>query len=265
MNPTLTRRLWHQITGVLVPIWLVAGLACVVMYRDSSFGPWLVVHLLLLGAVSTAILIWSQHFADSLLKNTAPGGRRWLGVRLAAHTVGAVLVVLGLTTAHWPVVLAGAILVGGNAIVHAVILVRQMHGALPARFAPLVRYYIAASGCLVAGVTLGVLMAHPGSTLVGAGTAAAPGEYYERLYIAHLGLNLLGWVGLTVIGTVALLLPTVLHSRVLQTTVAATKSTLPTLVAGLVILSAGSSSIFPAPAIPSNTTRPPGRTSWVAR
>ncbi|MDJ0338713.1 multicopper oxidase domain-containing protein [Cryobacterium sp. PH31-O1] len=232
MKPSLKRRLWHQVTGMLVPAWLTLGIVSVVLYRASSFGPWLMVHLLLLGALSTAILVWSQHFADSLLKNTAPGGRYWLGVRLTVHTVGAALVMIGMTGVWLHVVLTGGILVGLNAVVHATILVRQLRGALPARFAPLVRYYIASAGCLVVGVTLGVLMAHPGST--------AAGDYYERLYIAHIGLNLLGWVGLTVIGTVALLLPTVLHSRVLSTTQAASRATLPLLLAGLVVLGAGS-------------------------
>lgn len=238
MKPSLKRRLWHQITGMLVPAWLVLGIVSVVLYRGSSFGPWLMVHLLLLGALSTAILVWSQHFADSLLKNTAPGGRYWLGVRLTVHTVGAATVMIGMTGAWWYAVLAGGILVGINALVHATILVRQLRGALPARFSPLVRYYIAAAGCLVVGVTLGILMAHPGSTA--AGDAAAAADSYERLYIAHIGLNLLGWVGLTVIGTVALLLPTVLHSRVLSTTTAAARPTLPILLAGLVVLGSGS-------------------------
>ncbi|TFD61745.1 copper oxidase [Cryobacterium suzukii] len=231
MKPSLKRRLWHQITGMLVPVWLILGIVSVVLYRGSSFGPWLMVHLLLLGALSTAILVWSQHFADSLLKNTAPGGRSWLGVRLTVHTVGAAMVMIGITGAWWHVVLTGGILVGLNAIVHATILVRQLRGALPARFAPLVRYYIAAAGCLVVGVTLGIWMAHPGNS--------AAGDYYDRLYVAHIGLNLLGWVGLTVIGTVALLLPTVLRSRVLSTTRAAARPTLPTLLAGLVVLGAG--------------------------
>ncbi|WP_104191483.1 multicopper oxidase domain-containing protein [Cryobacterium sp. Y82] len=231
MKPSLKRRLWHQITGMLVPVWLILGIVSVVLYRGSSFGPWLMVHLLLLGALSTAILVWSQHFADSLLKNTAPGGRYWLGVRLTVHTIGAALVMIGITGAWWHVVLTGGILVGLNAVVHATILVRQLRGALPARFAPLVRYYIAAAGCLVVGVTLGIWMAHP--------VSSAAGDYYDRLYIAHIGLNLLGWVGLTVIGTVALLLPTVLRSRVLSTTRAAARPTLLTLLAGLVVLGAG--------------------------
>jgi nitrite reductase (NO-forming) len=88
-----------------------------------------VVHLLLLGAVSTAILIWSQHFADTLLRRSAAGGRISLGARLAVHTVGAVSVLIGIVGGWWPIVLIGGILVGANALAHSVILVNQSRGA----------------------------------------------------------------------------------------------------------------------------------------
>jgi nitrite reductase (NO-forming) len=87
-----------------------------------------------------------------------------------------------------------------------------------------VRYYIAAGATLAVGVTLGVLLARPDISA----------EAHDRLFIAHIGMNLLGWVGLTVIGTIALLWPTVLH-----TTKAATRGTLPLLLAGLVVLGLG--------------------------
>jgi nitrite reductase (NO-forming) len=187
------------------------------------------VHLLLLGAVSSAVLIWSQHFADTLLRHPAPGGRASLGWRLAAHTVGAVLVITGMIGGWWIVVLAGGIVVGANALAHGAILAVQSRGALPSRFAPLVRYYIAAGVALAIGVTLGVLMARMHDSE----------EAYARLFIGHIGLNLLGWVGLTVIGTVALLWPTILHVRVHDGTRAAARATLPLLLAGLAVLGLG--------------------------
>ncbi|TFC18078.1 copper oxidase [Cryobacterium algoritolerans] len=224
----MSRRLWHILTGALVPAWLLLTLVAVLIHRFLPVAPWLMVHLLLLGAVSSAILIWSQHFGDTLLRRQALGGRTSLGARLAAHTVGAILVITGIVGEWWPVVLAGGILVGGNALAHAAILLAQSRGALPARFAPLVRYYIAAGVALAFGVTAGVLMAR----------TDIDGEPFERLFIAHIGLNLLGWVGLTVVGTVALLWPTVLHARV-QTTRAAARGTLPLFIAGLTLLVAG--------------------------
>lgn len=223
----MSRRLWHILTGALVPAWLFLTLVAVLIHRFLPVAPWLMVHLLLLGAVSSAILIWSQHFADTLLRHEAVGGRTSLGARLAAHTIGTILVITGIVGGWWPVVLAGGILVGGNALAHAAILLTQSRGALPARFAPLVRYYMAAGVALALGVTAGVLMARTDE-----------GEPFERLFIAHIGLNLLGWVGLTVVGTVALLWPTVLHARV-QSTRATARGTLTVFIAGLILLVAG--------------------------
>ncbi|TFC81560.1 copper oxidase [Cryobacterium cheniae] len=224
----MNRRLWHRITGLLTPAWLLLTLIAVLIHRFIPVAPWLMVHLLFLGAVSTAILVWSQHFADTLLRHPAPGGRASLAARLGAHTVGAVLVITGIVGGWWPLVLAGGILVGANALAHALLLFRQSRGALPARFAPLVRYYIAAGIALAIGVALGVLMAR----------TDIDGDPFERMFIAHIGLNLLGWVGLTVIGTVALLWPTVLHARV-QTTRASNRGTLPLFLAGLAVLGLG--------------------------
>ncbi|RJT90131.1 copper oxidase, partial [Cryobacterium melibiosiphilum] len=235
MKHSTAQKLWHRTTGMLVPVWLLLGLVAAALAQAAAFGPWLMVHLLLLGGVSTAILVWSQYFADSLLKNTAPGGRASLGVRLAVHTVGAATVMTGIVYGWWIVTLIGGILVGGTALLHAALLIGQLRGALPARFSRLVRYYVASASALIVGVTLGVMMAHPESSIIN-----TAGEYYERLYIGHLALNLLGWIGLTVIGTVALLWPTVLRSPVVQTTAAAARSTLPILVGGLTVITVGS-------------------------
>ncbi|MDJ0322299.1 multicopper oxidase domain-containing protein [Cryobacterium sp. PH31-AA6] len=224
----MSRRLWHILTGVLVPAWLFLTLIAVLIHRFLPVAPWLMVHLLFLGAVSSAILIWSQHFADTLLRRQAAGGRTSLGLRLAAHTVGAILVITGIVGGWWPVVLVGGSLVAGNAVAHAAILLAQSKGSLPGRFAPLVRYYIAAGVALALGVTAGVLMAR----------TDVDGEPFERLFIAHIGLNLLGWVGLTVVGTVALLWPTVLHARV-QTTRASAPGTLSLFLGGLSLLVVG--------------------------
>jgi nitrite reductase (NO-forming) len=221
-------RLWHIVSGSLVPAWLAAAVVLTVLHRMVPSSGWLLVHLLLLGAVSTAILIWSQHFADTLLRRKALGHRISLGLRLSAHTVGAIAVMTGIVAGWFPLVLIGGILVGLNALAHAVVIVGQSRGAMPGRFAPLVRYYVASAVMLAGGVVLGILMAR----------LDGGGEAYERLFIGHLGLNLLGWVGLAVIGTVALLWPTVLHTRVSGATVAA-GHTLAVLVGGLGLLVLG--------------------------
>ncbi|TFC06504.1 copper oxidase [Cryobacterium adonitolivorans] len=224
----MKNRLWHIVSGILVPAWLAAAVVFTVLHRLVPSSGWLLVHLLLLGAVSTAILIWSQHFADTLLRRKALGHRFSLGLRLSAHTVGAILVMTGMVIDAYPLVLVGGILVGLNAIMHAVVIVSQSRGAMPGRFAPLVRYYVASALMLAGGVVLGILMAR----------LDGGGEDYERLFIGHLGLNLLGWVGLTVIGTIALLWPTVLHTRVEGATLAG-GHTLTVLVGALGLLALG--------------------------
>ncbi|MFF2833817.1 multicopper oxidase domain-containing protein [Cellulosimicrobium cellulans] len=217
------RNLWLH---VLVLGWFVAEAVLVVVHRFVPEAVWLMVHVLMLGAVSTAVLVWSQHFADTMLRRQAPGGRPLHVARLVAHTVGALLVVAGLLTDVWSLVVAGGVLVGAGAVTHATVLVLQGRGALPSRFGRLVRYYVVAAACLPVGVTLGVLMARGG-----AGT-----EAYGRLYVAHVTLNVLGWVGLTVLGTLVLLWPTVLRTRIQPDADVAARRALPVLTAGILLV-----------------------------
>ena len=226
----MQRRTWYLQTNSLIAVWLVALGIAVLVHRFVPASGWLMVHLLLLGAVSTAILIWSQHFADTLLRHPALGGRRSLVGRLAAHTTGAVLVVAGMISGWWPLVLIGGILLGLVALVHGLILGQQLRVALPSRFGSLVRYYVAASGSLVIGVGFGVWMANPAT-----GT-----ELHARLYVAHISMNVLGWIGLTAIGTLLLLWPTVLHARLRDTADAVARRALPILAVGVLLLAAAS-------------------------
>jgi len=226
----VSRKRWYLIMNGLVAFWLVAASVIVVAHRFVPSGNWLMVHLLLLGAVSTAILIWSQHFADTLLRRAAPGGRAFHGIRLLGHTVGVAIVVAGMITTLWPLVLAGGVIVGVVVLAHVVVLVAQSRGALPARFAPLVRYYVASGIALAVGVSIGIEMSH----------GALPVGWHERLYSAHLAFNLLGWIGLTVVGTVILLWPTVLHTRVSDAVDGTASRSLMLMISGLLVLGGAS-------------------------
>jgi len=222
----LSRILWYGILNSLVGMWLVAAVVAVLAQRGIPAAQWLIVHLTLLGAGSTAIIVWSQHFADTLLRRGPRGGRIGLGVRLGVHTVGALTVMAGMVGAIWPVVVVGAALVIAAAVTQAVSLARQLSSALPARFAGLVRYYIVAALFLVVGVVLGVLMAN--------GDAA--GDARDRLFLAHITFNVAGWVGVTVVGTVVLLWPTVLHARIAPTVDAAARHALALLAVGVMLV-----------------------------
>ncbi|KQY25606.1 copper oxidase [Cellulomonas sp. Root485] len=228
----MSRASWHLRANALVGAWLVAAALLALAHRAVPAAPWLLVHLLLLGAVSTAILVWSQHFADTLLRRPAWGGRLGLTVRLAVHTVGALAVVIGVVGSTGWLVVAGAVLVAAAALAQVGIMVVQSRAALPSRFSHAVRYYVAAGLVLPVAVACGVLMARGHVSDV----------VHARLYVGHVALALLGWVGLTVLGTLVVLWPTVLHARIEPAQESAGRRALPVVLLGLVLVTAGAAS-----------------------
>lgn len=220
----MSRRNWYLATNSVVLGWLIATIVAVTVHRFVDRPLWLMVHVPLLGAATAAILIWSQHFADTLLRRPAPGGRGSLAIRLALHTGGAAVVVAGMLTASDILVVAGAAAVALAALSHGVLLFIQLRLALPARFALLVRFYVAAALVFIAGIAAGVVIAsHP--------------ELADRLVTAHIVLNAFGWIGLTALGTLVLLWPTVLHARASESSMPA--RALPVLVAGIALAASG--------------------------
>jgi nitrite reductase (NO-forming) len=198
----LSRRAWYALANAIVGCWMLAAGVATVLVAISAAPVWLAVHLLLLGGATSAILFWSQHFADTILRKA--GRRTPLAVRFGAHTVGASTVLAGVLSGEWMLALAGGTVVASVAAWHGAALAVRLRRALPSRFAPLVRYYVAASLALLVGVALGVIMAR----------SDLPETVHDRMFVAHVALNVLGWVGLTVVGTVVLLWPTVLHARI---------------------------------------------------
>ena len=212
-----------------VVVWLLA-VAVVALAHPALPAPrWLLIHLLLLGAVSHAILVWSRHFADALLHTAPqPGDRRRQSARLVLLDGGALLVVVGVTTATWPVTVLGAAGVVGAVGWHGVALARQIRRALPGRFRSTVRYYLAAAALLPVGAVLGTLLARG---------LADPWD--DRVTMAHAVVNVLGWMGLTVVGTLVTLWPTMLRTRVDDLAERSARRALPVLVAGVLVAAAG--------------------------
>ncbi|WP_341358800.1 multicopper oxidase domain-containing protein [Georgenia sp. M64] len=228
--PGLDRRTWHVRVNAVVVAWLVAAVVVAVVHRWVPGAEWLMTHLLLLGAVGSAILIWSAHFADTLLGRPAPGGQRFMVVRLAAHNAGALGVVAGLSAGHETLTTSGGLLVATTALVHGAVIARQRRGALMARFGALSRYYLAAAGALATGAVLGVLLARPG----------ADAATHAGLYGAHVSVMLLGFVGLTVLGTLVVLWPTMLRTKMVESAPLAAGRALWLLLAGVAVAAAGS-------------------------
>ncbi len=223
------RRGFNPLRDAPPVLWLAATLAVAIAHTAVPAPRWLMIHLLLLGAVSHSVVVWSQHFSDALLRTAPPRHlAAKVGPRLVLLNAGVVLVVVGVLADTWAVTAVGAAAVIIVAAAHATLLVAQMRRSLPARFAATVRFYVAAAALLAVGVGIGAVLALDVS-----------GSLHERLHLAHLALNVLGWIGLTVLGTLITLWPTVLGTRINQATATLAVRALPVLVAGVGLVVVG--------------------------
>ncbi|WP_182906451.1 multicopper oxidase domain-containing protein [Microbispora sp. H13382] len=200
-----SRASWHARANGVVLAWLALAALATLTHDHLPAPRWLLIHVFLLGAVTNAIVTWTEHFAIALLRRGEPSP--WVRpVRLAALNTGVAAVLYGATYGPVRLGIAGAALVVGVIGWHVAILVSWSRRALGGRFAHVVAWYIGAGAALVTGGTLGGLML----------AAWPPGTSSTRLQAAHVHVNLLGWVGLAVLGTLFTLWPTVLRTQVAE-------------------------------------------------
>lgn len=199
--PAGARGFWplRDLPGVL---WIIAVVVLSLIHPFVPAPRWLMIHLALLGAAGHSILVWSRYFADTLLR--LPGTtRRAQAPRLLLFNLGVLVVAVGVPSGVWWLVVVGALGVAAAVAWHVAALAGGLRSRFSSRFAITVHFYVAAGLLLLAGVGLGVWLARE------------PGEPLEtRLRMAHVGLNVLGFIGLTVIGTVVTLGPTMLRTRI---------------------------------------------------
>lgn len=183
--------------------WLIAAGVVASAHRGIAAAPWLMVHLLMLGAVTAAILIWSAHFTQALRRRDLPTGLRGQAIRLIAHTIGAILVIVGVVGVVPASLWTGAALLTAVAVWHCTELFVTSRHRLGGHLSWSTWGYVASAGALAIGVACGVFLADG----FGEPSTAA------RLYVGHTTAMLLGWVGLTIVTTLITLWPTVLAVR----------------------------------------------------
>ncbi|GAB1692194.1 hypothetical protein [Krasilnikovia sp. M28-CT-15] len=218
---------WHRRAGALPLGYLAALVVLALLHPWLPTWRWLAIHLLLLGAVTNAILVWSAHFTAAILRLAVPARRRAQATRLAALNVGVLAVLVGGAADQPWLGVAGAGAVFTAVATHLAWLSRHLRAALPARFAVTVHYYRCAAAALLVGIPVGAWM------LVVDDTAR------PRLVLFHAHVNLLGWVTLTVLGTLLTFWPTVLRTRMADGAAAASRTALPVAVTGLTVLGIG--------------------------
>ena len=169
----------------------IAGIANAAV--DDPRLHWLALHLALLGGVSQLVLGAGQFFVCAFLATTPPS-RRFVAVQLAVWNAGTVLVAVGVPAGVRPLTDAGGVLVAAGLVLFAASMRAMERRSLQkARWA--VRWYQGSAACLVVGVLAGVLLARgvswPHGSLVG----------------AHLALNIAGWMGTAIVGTLHTFFP----------------------------------------------------------
>jgi hypothetical protein len=234
VEPTpLGRAGWHRRTGLVPLAYLAAMPAVALAHPVVPQSRWLLIHLLLLGAVTNAILLWTAHFAVAILRTPAPADRRGEATRLVLLNAGVLGVLAGGSVGPAWLAVAAATAVFAAVAAHLAVLAARLRRALPARFAVTVHYYLAAGVALLAGIPAGAWM------------LLVDDDQRPRLLLFHAHVNLLGFVTLTVLGTLLTLWPTVLRTRMVPGAAPAATRALPLSGAGLVLLGVGALTWWP--------------------
>jgi hypothetical protein len=221
------RAAWHRRTALLPLGYLAAAVVTGVLALTGRPLSWLLLHLLLLGAVSNAIVVWSGHFAATILHAPAAERRLPEAARLAALNVGIGAVLAGGSAGPTWLALAGAGVVFAAIAAHLAALAAMTRRALPARFTVVVWYYLAAGIALLTGIPAGAWM------------LTEPDSQRPRILLFHVQVNVFGWIALTVLGTLVTLWPTVLRARVADTATQDARRGLIACSAGLIMLATG--------------------------
>ena len=211
--------------------WLVSAAVLAVLVLGgplASWGTWLPLHALLLGGIGSAITVWSAHFADTLLHRPALGGAALVNVRLGVHGLGTATVLVGITAARPGIALGGVGLVVLAALTGVAAISVQYRRAVAPRLGTLALAYVVALTLLAVGATLGYLTSWA-EDRGASGTA-------DRLYVAHTMTMLLGFVGTTVLGTLTVLWPTMLRTKMQPEAPRWALRGLPLLVAGTALV-----------------------------
>lgn len=187
---------WHTLAAAAVIWWMLVGVGVAVAHRfGASVAWWDVVHTFTVGAVTTAVIVYSTHFVEALTR-TGAGRSTFVAIRVGIIQVALIALLVDRAGYDWGVlsdVAAGAVI--AVLLWHIAVIVRRLRGSLAGRFAVTVPFYVAAAAFLILAILL--------AALAGNGV----GDYSD-LIGAHSRATVWGFSWLTVLGTVVTLLPT---------------------------------------------------------
>ncbi len=223
------RATWHRKASKPVSVWMMALFVVLMTHRWIPNSLWLMVHMITLGLITNSILVWSQHFTEALLKNRLPDSARGEQIRrIYLLNASIIIMMIGVIFNLFPLTLVGSTGVGLMVAWHGYSLLQQVKQALPARFQSTIHFYIAAAWLLPVGAAFGATLA-----------AGLSSQWHARFLLAHEAVNILGFVGFTVVGTLMTLWPTMLRTKMTQDAVGISKRALYVMSAGVAVITLG--------------------------
>lgn len=213
-----SRARWHTTAAVVIGAWMLAGLG----FFLAGASWWAVVHPFTLGALTTAVLVYSTHFTEALTRTPAASHLPVAG-RVALLQGAVLLLLVGDAGPGWsaPADL-GAALVLVVLGWHGVALWSRLRRSLAGSVVVTVPFYLVAAAFLVLAVGL--------AWAAGRGLGS-----YDDLIAAHSRATVWGFTWLTVLGTIISLLPTLTGARISATARARCTRALVVHAAGLVL------------------------------
>ena len=174
---------------------LLAGVVAAVVNAAEpwAWGRWLALHLIFVGGISQLVLGASQFFVGAFLA-TDPPGRGRIRAQLGCWNLGAVLLAIAVPIGSKALVwLAVAGLLAGLLLYGSGLLAMRRDSLQAAPWAT--RWYMAAATALGFGIIAGVLLA---THVVWS---------HGDLLGAHMALNVGGWFGIAIVGTLHTFFP----------------------------------------------------------
>ena len=90
-------------------VWLGLAVLLALVHPFVPAASWLLVHLVLLGALTHSAMVWSTHFAQALLKTpTTLDDRTQQNRRIGLLVAGQAAVLVGVPASLWPLTVVGA-------------------------------------------------------------------------------------------------------------------------------------------------------------
>jgi hypothetical protein len=192
-DAAMPRRSWPVLPLLaLLAIALIAATIAAPFVVDAP--PAARVHLTFSIGIAPLILAAFGYFVP-VLTRSAPAGGGVLAAPFVALAGGVVSVAYFAASAAWPLAYLAAALLLLAAAAGMLAWMRLRAGRAVGTPHPCLAWYVAAVACLVAG--LAAILAMP----------IAP-DHYAALKRLHVHLNLLGFIGITAVGTLQVLVPT---------------------------------------------------------